>query len=263
MAEDEDLIRKAEQFRAVRQALGYLGLALPVLLIGYSWLAGTRPETSVSAYYYTPMGDVFVGALWAIGVFLVAYRGYKRTEIERMSGRLIDKLSDVWVSRTAGIAAIGVAIFPTSAPAPSDPCGPGAPCPVTGLAFDTTLLHYLSAALFFVCIALFCLILFPRGDGTESNITVAHGRRHTRIAWTPRNRYFVTCGIVILAALLGIVIYGLARWLGLTAITASFDGWNGFFWLEVVAILAFSAAWLEKGRAPISPPNMLRQVFSR
>lgn len=259
MADPDDLLRKALQFRAVRQALGYLGLALPLALIGYSRLSGLPLETSVSAYYYTPMGDVFVGALWAIGVFLVAYLGYERTETERTSGRLVDWFSDVWVSRTAGLAAIGVAIFPTSAPSA---CDTVSPCPVTGIA-PVVLIHYISAALFFLCIALFCLVLFTRGDGTESNIAVDHGRRHTRIAWTPRNRYFVACGIVILITLLGIGLYGLALWLGLMAITAWFDAWNGFFWLEVVAILAFALAWLEKGRAAISPPTMTRRMLSR
>ncbi len=260
MADPDDLFRKALQFRAVRQALGYLGLALPLALIAYSRLSGLPLETSVSAYYYTPMGDVFVGALWAIGIFLVAYLGYERSEIERSSGRLVDWFSDVWVARAAGLAAIGVAVFPTTPPSAYDP---GGPCPVTGITAPVAVIHYICAALFFICIALFCLVLFTRGDGTESNIAVDHGRRHTRIAWTPRNRYFTACGIVILIALLGIGLYGLATWLGIDAIPAWFDAWNGFFWLEVIAILAFALAWLEKGRAPISPPTMTRRMLSR
>jgi hypothetical protein len=65
-----------------RQFIGYLGLALPVLL----WLiAGLRPTvglprwellSSISAYYYTGAVAALVGTLIALAVFLFTYRGY-------------------------------------------------------------------------------------------------------------------------------------------------------------------------------------------
>ena len=60
-------------FLTVRRALGLLGLALPLLLIGFGVLFSDGIERSVSAFYYTGMGDIFVGILCAIGVFLFSY----------------------------------------------------------------------------------------------------------------------------------------------------------------------------------------------
>jgi hypothetical protein len=45
------------------------------------------------------MQDVFVGILWAVGLFLISYKGYDST--------------DNWVTNLSGIFAIGVALFPT------------------------------------------------------------------------------------------------------------------------------------------------------
>jgi hypothetical protein len=56
----------------------------------------------LSGYYYTPMRNVFVGALFALGVFLIAYRGYDR--------------SDGIITNIAGVCAATVALCPTIPP---------------------------------------------------------------------------------------------------------------------------------------------------
>ena len=65
-------------------------------------------QDSISAYYYTPAHAVFVGALVAIGVCLIAVKG---------STDLDDVLLNV-----AGMLAAIVAFVPTSPPAPGDAC---------------------------------------------------------------------------------------------------------------------------------------------
>ena len=63
----------ALSYRNMRAITGYVGLALPVVLL----LAGVvdgHIESSLSAYYYTKVGNVFTGALCVIGIFLLAYR---------------------------------------------------------------------------------------------------------------------------------------------------------------------------------------------
>lgn len=57
----------------LRRAVGLLGVLLPFILLA---LAGEQP--SLSAYYYTPARDVFVGLLLVIAALLGAYRGYDR-----------------------------------------------------------------------------------------------------------------------------------------------------------------------------------------
>lgn len=66
----------------------YLRLAMPTLVvllfaaISVEWSAAGRRclQESISAYYFTPVQSVFVGALVAIGVCLVAIRGNTDTE---------------------------------------------------------------------------------------------------------------------------------------------------------------------------------------
>src|ERR1044072_2755355 len=98
--------------RAHRQLIGYLGLLLPVLL----WvIAGLRPTgdlppwrvlPSVSAYYYTGAVGVFTGVIFALSLFLLTYRGYAGVVADRVLGS------------AGGLAALGVALFPTAAPRP-------------------------------------------------------------------------------------------------------------------------------------------------
>ena len=57
-------------YKKLRKAIGVLGTALPfVLAAGGYFFFSTGIQSSLSAYYHTDMGDVFVGTLWAIGVF--------------------------------------------------------------------------------------------------------------------------------------------------------------------------------------------------
>ena len=61
-----------EPYPEYRMAIGVLGVMLPPLVVfgNASW----GLQNSISAYYYTPGRDWFVGILWVIGVFLFFYR---------------------------------------------------------------------------------------------------------------------------------------------------------------------------------------------
>lgn len=65
-------------YRYVRGALLALLLALAVSVIAETVRSGW--QTSISAYYYTAAGPVFVAVLAAVGVCLVALRGYTDAE---------------------------------------------------------------------------------------------------------------------------------------------------------------------------------------
>src|ERR671933_275348 len=85
----------------LRRAIGLLGMGLPlVLVLGKLLGDGGGLLESISDYYYSSMRNVFVGTLWAIGIFLFSYRGYERKD--DIAGTL------------ACLAAIGVALFPTT-----------------------------------------------------------------------------------------------------------------------------------------------------
>jgi hypothetical protein len=58
----------------LRQTVGWIGTLLPIGLLVGSAISSTAPRPdSMSGYYYTDMRNIFVGALCALGVFLVAY----------------------------------------------------------------------------------------------------------------------------------------------------------------------------------------------
>jgi hypothetical protein len=126
----------------LRRAIGLIGLALPfVLILGKQLVQGGDLIGSLSGYYYTDLRDVLVGAMCAVGVFLLAYYGHDR----------IDNLA----SSVAGLGAIGLALLPTT---PDHD--------VTAWDRTSGVLHWVFAAVFFLSLAYFCLRLFPH-DGEQ------------------------------------------------------------------------------------------------
>ncbi|MBU1237675.1 MAG: DUF998 domain-containing protein [Gammaproteobacteria bacterium] len=190
-------------YLGLRRAIGIIGVGLPFALVLGKWLLespGLQP--SISDYYYTVMRDVFVGCMYAIGIFLMSYRGYEKAD--NIAGNL------------ACVFAIGVACFPTT---PLDP---------TPLHEKISYVHFSCAAAFFLTLAYFCLKLF-----TKTNPDKAMTRRKGT-----RNLIYKVCGWIILACVGLLAIYAaflrdsvLARyelvfWLETIAILAF-----GFSWL--------------------------------
>ena len=103
---------------------------LPIVLyVGWSW--GEWPRSSMSFYYYSGRAqDVFVGALCAIGVFLVLYRP-------------LNTIESRWLT-VAGFAALAIALFPMNK---DGDCSPK----------DTWSVHGVSAVIFFGAITFVCL----------------------------------------------------------------------------------------------------------
>ena len=83
----------------LRLSMGLTALAFPILLSLGGWVVADLPyQPSLSDYYYTRMGDVFVGMLIAIGASLTVYAGYSRQE---------DRVLNM-----AGVLAVIVALVP-------------------------------------------------------------------------------------------------------------------------------------------------------
>lgn len=215
-------------FLAVRRALGLLGLSLPFLLYFYAQTAPKgEMQPSISEFYHTAMGDVLVGVLVAIGVFLIAYVGHKPQSS--------DKLTDWWVSTIAGIGALGVALFPVvPQDPPSDPSSA-----IQGIVAHWGTwwegIHFVSAAVFFLCMALFCFYLFPY-----------NGKDKIRYLNEAGNTTYLICGVFLLFAIGGMAVYLAA---GDSALGTSLKSWNALYWLEAIGVLAFAIAWLTKGNA--------------
>lgn len=193
----------------LRKAVGIIGVALPfVLVVGRWMLQGWGMLPSLSGYYYTSMRDVFVGALCAIGVFLLSYRGYER--IDDIAGNL------------ACVFAVGVALFPTDPPSGATP-----------LQITIGHVHLTFAALFFLTLAYFSLVLFTK---THPNGRMS-GRKKTR------NAVYRVCGWTIVACIALVVLDVVL--LQHTAIQA----FHPVLALESLMVWAFGISWLVKGEA--------------
>lgn len=153
----------------MRKAIGLLGIALPiVLLVGNSIAVGCIDvKTSISAYYYTAMRNLFVGIMFAVGFFLFAYHGLK--QIENI------------LSYIGSVFAVIVAFFPCSP-------DPGFQCSYK--AYDAV--HLIAAILFFAVLIIFSIFVFTARDDPNSEVTKGKKRR---------NRLFITCGFIMLGSL--------------------------------------------------------------
>lgn len=153
----------------LRQVIGLLAISLPfILLIGNLLLFNQSAiEPSISDYYYTEMRDVFVGILFAFGIFLFSYKGHEPKD--NIAGNL------------ACAFAIGVALFPTS----------------QGAGTLTGYIHASSAALFFLTLSYFSLRLFTK---TDANRAPSAKKKL-------RNKIYRSCGYTILVAMGLVVIY--------------------------------------------------------
>lgn len=198
----------------LRRAIGMSGLLLPVVLGPIGWLVfGVPLQDNMSSYYHTPLRDVFVGTLFAIGIFLFCYRGYDWIEN--------------WTANLGCLAAIGLALLPLDPD--SDP-----------LRQDSWVgyMHTVCGAWFFLTLAFYSLYHFPRPQPEEA-ATSDH----------LRNLIYRTSGVVILISMAAMGVY---LFLLSPEQRAVLDKYNALFWGEWVAVWAFSTAWLTKGHALVA-----------
>ncbi len=200
-------------YQGVRRAIGATGLLLPILLgpVGY-FVFGIPIQENMSSYYHTALRDEFVGAMCAIGIFLFCYRGYDWIEN--------------WTANFGCLSALGVALCPLDAN--SDPLHQRS---VLGY------LHTVSGGIFFSTLAFYSLHHFPSSRQGEREIAPHEAQR---------DFVYRTSGIVIL---LSLVAMGAHLFLLPAGAKRRLNDYHFLFWGEWVAVWAFAAAWLTKGRA--------------
>ena len=151
----------------LRKSVGVIGTLLPfVVSIGKALLDSPEILSSVSSYYYSVMGDVFVGSMCAIGVFLWSYKGYD--------------WRDAVAATVAAVCAIGVALFPTA---------PDAGATTNQITIGN--IHFWFADIFYLTLAYFALVLFRK---TRPGIPPTRRKLE-------RNKVYTVCGYTILAAI--------------------------------------------------------------
>ncbi len=204
-------------YLTLRFAIGLLGTSFPfVLALGARLFFQTGIQSSMSSYYHTGMRDVFVGTLWAIGFFLLSYKGYN--------------CADDVVGNLGCVFAVGVALFPTT---PDNPA--------SGDARFIGYLHLAFAASFFVTLISFSLCLFTKTDLHRSPTP----RKRQR------NKVYKACGYTMILCIVLIVIDHLLP----DEVASLIEGYKPVFWLEAIAVVAFGISWLTKGEAILKDVN--------
>lgn len=197
-------------YLTLRAGIGVLGIAFPfVLSLGALIISRIGIRETLSSYYHTCMGDVFVGTLCVIGFFLFSYKGYGGSK-DNIAGNL------------GCIFAVGVALFPVN------PGGAAA----SGYPF-IGYLHYIFAILLFITLIYFSLFLF-----TKTNPEKTPTKRKLQ-----RNKVYKACGLIMSFCILLIAISKILP----DAIMSSLEALNPVYWLETVCILAFGVSWFVKG----------------
>jgi hypothetical protein len=202
-------------YRQLRLYVGLIGVLLPLVLVIANWIDGYGLQPSLSGYYYTPMRNIFVGALWGIGVFLVAYNGYDR--------------ADGIITNIAGGSAIAISLFPTT------PNNPAVHQVVIG---D---LHLTFACVAFAMLAVMAL-RFANHEPTPGGLPFgkafgyAFGFAREATAGTPRWAVITyrVCGLTILVCIA--LIYPGSRVYGYSLLI-----------LEWILLTAFGVSWFIKG----------------
>ncbi len=204
-------------FMTIRKAIGFIGILLPAALLAATFWVGrcTQIQDSISHYYFTIGGDIFVGALCAVALFLIAYKGYDTT--------------DNICTTIAGVAAILVALFPTTQTEDTL-------CAVVQLDDNRgrVWVHYISAGIFFLTLAFISFFLFTKSRGikTEEKKT--------------RNKIYRSCAVIMVVCV--VLVFVATR----DAFEDDADAMNAVFWLEWIALLAFGTSWLVKGELLLS-----------
>jgi hypothetical protein len=190
-------------YLTLRKLVGLLGISLiPILVFGSFILDDTKQiQVSVSAYYHTSMRNALVGIVCGISLFLLSYHGYT--------------WKDSLASKLAGLFALGIAFFPTSA---TDDKGD-----------IISKLHYITSGIFFVILSYMSIFLFTKSSG---NMTP-----EKKI----RNRIYRVSGIIMIISVIGIPIDSIP------AIHDRIAFLKPTLILETSALTSFGFSWLTKG----------------
>ena len=191
-------------FLTLRKIVGFLAISLvPAMILGSFIFDHTHYiQISVSAYYHTNMRDLLIGIVCGISLFLLSYNGYTK--------------QDSIFSKLAGLFALGIAFFPTSATSDK------------GDIIST--LHYLTSGVFFAILSYMSVFLFTKSKG----IITPEKRK--------RNRIYRVSGIIMAASVIGIPIDSI------TAVHNLIGFLKPTIILETIALVTFGISWLTKGQ---------------
>ncbi len=205
----------------LRNTIGILGILLPILIYAVLLIDSdhSRPLESISHYFLTRAGSVFVIVISLLSFFLLIYKGNREI--------------DFWISTIAGLSALIVILFPTGNISHSE-CEKSHTLVMSVVKNSAVRekVHLIAAALFLGSLAYMSFFLFP------------HPKNGDRIQKKKlRNSIYKTCAVfmvVFLAIMLVCFITGQTNelWYFNRKMT---------FWMESLAVWSFGISWMVKG----------------
>lgn len=200
-------------YLAIRKFVGVLGVSLPFVSVAGTFIFSNCKTIlpSISQYYYTVMGNYFVGSLCGVAMFLFTYKGYDRW--------------DRILTNFAGICAIVSAFFPTQISAAYLSCFVN----TSKSSRFSDLIHLISSALFLLSLATMSIFLFTKSKGTMTP--------QKKI----RNKIYTVSGVLIIVS---IILIGLFK---LPSLQNYLEQYKPTFFFETIALVSFGISWLIKG----------------
>lgn len=197
----------------LRKILGWLGMLLPLIVLGLCLIFGYGfPDSISSTYYIAPTITPFMIILGAAGILLICYKGY-------------DKHDNI-ICTIAGICALCICLFPCST-ADLIEHWFDANIPTTVGTFQlpeniSGIVHNISAVSFFGLLAYNSFFLFTKSSGVMTDKK------------RKRNIIYRVCGIGMIASF------------ALLIPVSIFEIWSGVWWIETIALVFFGVSWLTK-----------------
>lgn len=212
-AEKKEPVSEPEQIdqRALKLLVGLIAVFLANVCSFFS----VTSIDSISASYIEGgwPRDFFVGSLFAISAFLIAYNGLS--------------IQEKCISKVAGIAALGIALFPCDCVKESLEQGAklsDLTCGQLDALGRASPVHYIAAATLFIMLAIFCRIFYQRAE-RKSN-------KEAKL----RKRIYLVCGIVMIGSIVLMAAGSLLH--------TSFGIPRFTFQGERAGLIAFGISWL-------------------
>ena len=225
MQKGTDILKHITQtYLNLRVGIAILSFLLPAgMIIGVLLSKDVEMQGSISAFYHTPMRNLFVGLLVAVGSFLYLYKGFSVRENLALN--------------IAGIMAIGVAFLPTAVPstikALNSPFLPPNP-------FTSPWLHGFCAVSLFIAIAYVCVKC--------GYATLVHIENEAKREEYQKRYKLIGISMIVLPILAVLFSY-------------MFNRFYLVFIVEVVAILIFAYFWLLKSQELCQQANPLERTL--
>ncbi len=214
--------------RVLKLIVGLIALTLAPLTYLFAWLQLPDMKlTSISAsYWYGGVPQtIFIGFLFAIAAFLLAFEGTSRL--------------DAALSNLAGAASVSIAMFP---------CTALEAAPLRGVVQSVThasTIHTIAASTMFIVLAYFCFGFYTRA--IAKNVDGGN----PAAGW--RSWIYLVCGVLLVASML---VMALAPFLpSLSGGSIAEQHATLTFWGEAVGLVSFGVSWLTSSKALVAQPS--------